>query len=214
MVLKLGIPSFLLSIMLAIFAYWQTGYWQSLQLSISSVLLGFSIAVLMINGFMNIRERKKSALVLLKFIHKDVATLYNLSLEKGRDKFGLEDWNSVVEAVNNARRDKDSLSPEKRNKIIEILSENEQEIDKLTSSIDDLFREVTYIIGWNFHPKITRDCLQARMEISRYKSLWAEGIADEESKKEIAMLFFAFNANSGAVLDALGDMLGIKTSEN
>ena len=210
---RFAYPALVMGGALSIVAYWLSGYWQSLALSLVSVFLGFGVALLVINGFINEGERKKAAVVLLQMVLKDVSEYHNLFIRKGHDKFGIPTWNEIIDTMNQNKRNPDALTPEQRTSILEILSENKDEILSVTASIDERFREISYILGWSFHPKIVRDAMLSRMEIAKLQTLVnAESLTDDQ-KKEAIEIYFDFDADSSAVLTSLAGILGISLTD-
>ena len=210
---KYAYPAIIIGIILSILAYWASGYWQGLMFSLISVVLGFGIALLVVNGFINDEERKRAAGVLLQMVLEDVAKLHNLFIQKGYDKFGIPAWNSIIDSMNTNARNPDALAPAQRIGILEILSINKQELLTYITSIDERFREISYVLGWSFHPKIVRDVMSSRMEIAKLRTLINAGSLSNEQNKEAINLYFEVDADTTAVLDSLADILGISITE-
>ena len=211
---KYALPSFLLAVAAAVGAFWLTDYWQSLLLSLSSVLLGLAAALWVINGFINQEERQGAAVVLMQMVHEDVSSYHSNFLDRGRERFGIPAWNGIIDAMNENQRDPNSLAPEQRLTLLEIIRENKESLLANCNTIDERFREISYILGWSFNPRITRNCISSRMEIQKFKTLASssEELDDEQSKKLIE-LYFDIDADASAVLDSLADILGISLTE-
>ena len=207
---KLTIPAVILTIGAVIGAYYCTGFPQSLLLSTAEVLGGFALALILINGFLNQEERKKAAIVLMEMVHTDIVEYHNAFLREGRDKFGIPVWNGIIDAINENKRKPEALAPEQRTGVLEIIETNADKLSAVTKSFDERFREITYVLGWSFHPKITRDCMRTRLEIDKFRTLLDTARLDGEQELKQIELYFDIEADTSAVLNELARICRIQ----
>ncbi|MCH7686316.1 MAG: hypothetical protein IH899_06505 [Planctomycetes bacterium] len=207
---RFAIPSLVLAVASGIGAYFCSGFCQSALLSTAEVLAGLGLALVVVNGFLNQDERKRAAVVLLRMVHEDVVEYHRLFIQKGRDKFGIPVWNGIIDSMNENQRKPEALAPEQRQQVTEMIDENSESLLVTTKSIDERFREVSYVLGWNFHPSVTRDCMQTRLEIDKFRTLLSSEDLDEEQCLKKIELYFDIDANASAVLDRLARICGIK----
>ena len=164
------IPSLAFAIGLTMLGYFLDGYFQSIALATASVSLGLSVGLVVVNGFVNEKERRLAAMVLMQMVANDVNDYNTLFISKGRERFGIPVWNEIIDVMNRNRRNPVALTPEQRAGVLEIIEGNAEEIRSVMQRIDSGFREMSYVLGWNFHPKILRDTMLSRMEISEFLS--------------------------------------------
>ena len=204
------VPSLIGAIAAAIFASRSSGFTQSLLLSTAEILAGFALALFIVNGLLNQEERKKAAAVLLQMVHRDIIDYHNLFIGAGQDTFGIPVWHGIIDAMNTNRRKPEALAPEHRNQVLEIIAAHSDTISPLLKSIDERFREVTYVLGWTFDPKLTRDCMLTRLEIDQLRTLLALNEPTPEQKLKKIELYFDIEADSTAVLKNLAQVCGVK----
>jgi len=204
-----GYIALTIGLYLIVGAYWLTGYFQNVALAISSVALGFGIAFLVVNVFLNEEEKKKAAMVLLQLVHESIVKNHEeIFLGKGRDAFGIPEWSSIIQAMNANGRNPDALSPEQRTKVIELIRNQESEIIEVYLSIEEQFKEIGYILGWSFSPQLVRDCMLTRMEITEFRVLISIENPSDEQKMKIIEKYFDIDADSSSVLVLLASILG------
>ena len=78
-----------IGLLVCVVAYWLSPFFQGLSVSVGVTLLGFSLALAIVNGYLNTEEKKRAAVPLMKMISPAFSQLHNdYLIEKGRLEFG------------------------------------------------------------------------------------------------------------------------------
>lgn len=211
--MRWAIAAFFVTLCFGFAAYYSTGFAESVLLSLMSTSLSLAVGLVIVNGFINEAERKKAAKVLASMVAVNVAEYHNRFIQLGHQKFGIPEWNGVIETMNQNKRNPDALSPQQRDVVVEILEENKDEIAANVTAIDDGFRELSYILGWNFHPKVTRDAISSRLEIAKLQTAISKIPIPEHEKRQAIEKFFDVDAEVTAVLNTLLEMTGADVAD-
>lgn len=207
-VAKFGWPALVLGLALAFAAYFLEGYWRDLLISVSSVLLGFAIAIFIVNGFVSRDERRSAARTLLTLVQTDIVSFHNLFIESGHQEFGIPIWSSIITVMNENNKNPKALGTEDRKKVIGLIKKNQSNILTLLDNLESKLQEMVFILGWNFHPKITRDCMTSRLYISELKNLINAPQKSNEENLRLIERYFDVDADTSAVIQELARMVG------
>lgn len=178
-------------VFLILFAGRLKGYWQNLSLTLSSVALGLGAALLIVNWLLNTKERSAAASVLVTLVREDVTRYHELFTKKGHAKFGIDNWSAILNNMNQEYKDPTVLRDTDKDTIVRIIAENKDRLRDITSEIQKKFRELSLMLGWDFHPDLFEDVLVGRSEIYRFQELLKylkEGdirVGDDDFKLEI-----------------------------
>jgi len=202
----------LLAVAFGAWAYFQTGYWQSLLLGLARTSLSLAIGLVVVNVYLKLQEKRQAAVPLFKMIVPSISAFHNdYFIEQGRLKFGTPDFNTLLRAYQTNKRDPKALSPAQRTGLYEIIEANRDEVVVILDKISDQLKEMSFILGWSFSPRIMRASLDCRLIIVEFKALDLDG--EEQTKLDACELYLDIDATSGAVVATLAELLGLKDDE-
>jgi len=137
----------LLAIACGVWAYFQTGYWQSLLLGLAGTSLSLSIGLIVVNLYLKLQEKRQAAIPLFKMIVPGIREFHNdYFIEKGRLKFGTPEFNALIHAYQDNKRDPKALSPAQRTGLYEIIESSRDDVVELLDKIDDQLKEMSFIL--------------------------------------------------------------------
>lgn len=170
--IAISIAVYILSLALFIGAYFiGSQYWQSLTIGLGTTALGLAVALTVVNVYLSQKEKKKAIKSLLMLVAPSIQKHHNDLLEKAWDKLGKPQFGELVDRYKENNGDPRALSPEERTSIYEIVKTNKSELDVSLNKLDSELKELSFILGWSFDPKILSASFKCRFAIQQFLAL-------------------------------------------
>ncbi len=197
---------------LAILASKLIGYWQSFLINISTVGLSLSIGLMVVNHFLNLQDKRRAAHPLLRMIAPSITKFHNeFFIEAGRSRFGIPAFKALINAYETNRRDPKAFTPEQRDGLYQMIKDSRDQLFPVLDTIHEQLKEISFILGWSFSPKIMRDSLDSRLNISKLRNLPFDDSV--ECKLSACELLLDTDADTGGVMRELTSLLGLKDDQ-
>lgn len=189
-----------------------TDYAQGVALSFGTTLLGFGIALFVVNGLLDSSDKRLAAFPLLKMMARSVSHYHNnLFIENCRLAFGKEEFSKLIDTYQKHKNDPKAFSPEQRDRLYGIITDNEDELKQTVEKLGRELEEVSNIIGWSFNPKIMRDCLEVRLNSREFCDMDFD--SDVNTKLRACELYLDMEADATAILNRLAGYIGLSQDE-
>ena len=196
---------FILSLLALVLAYASDGFVQQILISAFGSLLGISIALYIVNIYLDFRSRKLIAGPVYFLLSTPVGRFHDdLFIEAGRTKFGKAAFNQLLDEFQQNGRAANSFSPENRAKFKEMILDQKSEILATLEELDLRLSDTTAVLGWNFDPAVTSSSVMAKIEIAKLKEAIAMNGEDDALLIES---FFNVDASSNGAHDKLSKYL-------
>lgn len=208
-----GSGTALASVVLIVVSYYLAGgFWQNVLIGLATTFLGLGMAVLVVNHFLTSSDKRIAAKPLLKLIAPNVRRYHNeLFLRYGYEKFGKDQFQSLVKLYQKHKGDPKAFSPEQRKALYDAIEVEKDDLLRVHDALGEQFRELTLLLGWSFDSRITAAAMDARLNYATFRSLnWDES---EETKLSAIESFFDAEAATAVVFAQLTKHLGLQESD-
>lgn len=213
---RIGLAAFGAAIVVGVAGYFITQpYFQALAAGLSSTALGLALAVLLVNKFLNSSEKQSAAAPLLQLISPNVRKLHNnLFLKLGRSKFGIDEFNTMIDTYQKNKRDPQAFKPAQRLELFEMIKTNRSELASTYEILQDQFRELSTIAGWSFDPRVVAMTLTARLNFATFKAIpWDETPPADATVLKAVESYLDADAACGHVFESLAQHIGMNKNE-
>lgn len=208
-----GTVSLVVAIALLVTGYFADDpFWQPLLISLSTTILGFGIALFVVNHILMSADKKAAADPLVKLILPNIRRLHNdlfirhLMAELGAAQ--MEEW---LKTYSRHKADPKAFSPEQRDKLYEVIKLRENDLKNVYESLQEQLRELTLLLGWSFDSKIMSDAFSARLSMATFlASSWDDEVP---TKLSIIEAYLDIEADTQALFKKLMYYVGIDDSE-
>ena len=199
----------LLSVAFAILAYFSTSsFWQGLLINASTVFLGVVVAVICVEIYLERGKRKDAVIPLFLLSNASIARFHNTFIELVTTVFGWPDWKKLLEQFIEEKGSPNSIRPEDRNRIYNIVKDNIKQLNKLVENLDKSLKELIMIVGWDLDIDLLNLALNARLSIREFQELELDD--SEETKKRICKYLIDIDLMTHSIRERLKEMGGIQ----
>ncbi len=209
---RLGYAAIAIAVVIAIAGGFLSGYGQQVALAVMAAVLGLGLVILFVNSILNSSEKREAAQPLMQMIQPYVVRLHNDFVRKGRDRFGIEGFATLLNLYTRNSRKPEAFSLEDRERLYVYVAEQRQELTGYYDILQDQLRELTTIAGWSFDPTIVASALSARLSIATFKALKWDNM-DDKSKLKAVESYLDIEAETSAVFRKLVLYLGLKDED-
>ncbi|MEO5344763.1 MAG: hypothetical protein H7834_00110 [Magnetococcus sp. YQC-9] len=206
---------FILSVIAHLVSFYSTGTTQSVILSAGSAILSVAIGLFVLNIIVNSAERRAASLAIIRIFHKDHASFHDTYLmEVGRNKFGMEKFNNLLDRYIKNNGNPSALDETEREFIASIPITYKDEVSALLGRILEQLREIQIIIGISFNPRVTAILSACRQNIVELLSLVGSNkplsaLSDRE-KSRLCELYLDIHAALDSTLSELASEVSIE----
>lgn len=186
-------------------------YYQSLLLASGFMLLGVSVAILVINHYLAMDEKRAATLPLLRTISPAIADFHNNLLKSAFTYFGKDEFSSLIDKYVDDNGDPRAFTPEERNRVAAMVEQEYPLISPTLDRMENDLKELNMVIGWSLNPKVAGEACECRLSISRLRT--EMGLGEKKDSMRVAEHFIDVSLHAHVVFEALREMAGLKDSE-
>jgi hypothetical protein len=192
---------------LCVVGYFVSDYGRDFALMLAGSFFSLGIGVFVANIYLSHDERAKAARPLLAMIAPSIARFHNeFCIRPGRLAFGTPGFNAALKTYEDNGGKPESLSPEQRDKLYEVIKGDKDAMLDLLEKILASLVELSSILGWSFSPSVMRIVLDARISLTTFKShSFGDSIDD---KLRACELFIDLDSVLSALVLELNQILG------
>jgi hypothetical protein len=139
-----------------------------------------------------------------------VVPLHNdLFVQLGRDTFGSEEFNKIIDIYQKNERSPEAFSPDALERIYEMIMSKKEELSGIYIRVEGTARDMASILGWGYDPHILRAILSTRGEILSITRLMSLENHDLSVKRKVVENYLDIDGATNAWVDGLARKLGI-----
>jgi hypothetical protein len=183
----------------------------SLLIGLAGNLFAVAVGIVIINQYMESRERKEAVMGLFILSGQAISTFHNEWLKQCWAKFGRERYGDIGTEYTNAKGDPTALTQDVRQQIYEIYVQD-AETQSNVRKLDEALAELSRLAGWSLDPRILSECIRARIAISRLVATSLDGSPEAATAVAEHILDIVNNANG--VRDLLMHIAGIPDADD
>lgn len=188
------------------------GFWQSLLLGLGTTLIGLGLAVLVVNHLLTSADKRAAAKPLAKLILPHVRKLHNdLFIEHGRQTFGRDRFESLIDLYQKHQRDPIAFAPEDRQALYAAIEAEKDDLSRVFDTLNEQLRELMILLGWSFDAQIVATAMEARLNYATFRAITWDGT--EDTQRTAIESFFDAEGATSAVLSRLLDHLGMAKAD-
>jgi len=146
-------------------------FWQPLLINLATVFFGASLAILLVNIYLERDARKQAVQALLALASEGIGDFHNTFLDIIWTKFGKDDFGDPRTKYKKADGDIMVLTPEQRKGVYDLAKEHQTRLNPLLERLDQSLAEAVALVGWSLDHRFLTQALQARSAIRRYRSI-------------------------------------------
>ncbi len=207
----LAIVTMVISLGFAIGGYFSTGYWQSLFINLATTTLGLTLALVVINVYLDLNTRKDAIKPLLKLVKPTIQEHHNALLNKAWASFGKPQFAELIDRYSENNGDPRSLAPQERETLYKMIKEDKDALFARISTLEAELKELALLLGWSFKPGILRASFSCRYAIVRLKTVNFDD--SDQSKLDACEHFLDLDIAAHSVFHQLVEFLGMKKSD-
>lgn len=182
------------------------GFLSNAFLGIFSAFLSVTLALILVNIFIDQRSRRVAAAPLARLVSPPIIRFHNDFITWGRDRFGTARFNAMIDTYQDNGHDPVAFSPEERSGMSDMIDKNRDGVEKHFGIIDARMSDLIDVLGWSFDAKIISAALDCKQNIAEFLAN-IEPLDELQRNKRVEM-YLDTDAASGAVLQRLYEVLG------
>jgi hypothetical protein len=183
--------------------------YQSIAIEGGASFFSIFLGIVAVNLVLNSRERRNAAGPLLQLVVESVSQQHNdLFIDLGRNTFGTQKFNNLVDAYQNNKRDPHVFSPADLDAIFTMIQTRREDLVKIYSEIETDSRDIAFILGWAYDPNILMGIVSARADIKKFIRLSGDRNPTQDTKREIVEAYLDIDAATGHWVNRLAKKLG------
>jgi len=203
------VGTLVLSVSLAIGAYWSSGFAQDLLLMICGTALSLAVGLLVVEVYLRSGEKRLVAVILHEIIRPLMERFHNdYIIAKSRDAFGIPYFDKLLNDYSTNDGNLQSLSPQDRDTLFDIIQTNRDEVLPILDMLNIELKHLLLSVDWSFSPDIIPLVMECRTLIGRFAGLTLT--EDAQNKLQACKLFLDIDGMLSAVYVKLCDLRGLQ----
>jgi hypothetical protein len=142
---------------------------RSFLIGLSTNFIAIGVGIVFINYYIESDSRKGAVTALFILTDESIANYHDSLLERGWSKFGQEKFSSILDEYTSAALDPSALSGDVRDFLYDLYKQ--PAFSKTVNDLDESLTELSRLSGWNLDADLLKYCLEARISVTRLKSL-------------------------------------------
>ncbi len=201
----LVLTAFILFLVIGFIAYCvQDAFFKHFLISISITFFSVSVAILVINIYLEKNKRKNAIASLFGLANDSMVEYHNYFIALVITQFGKTEFYDIWRSYLESHGDIKVLKPNDRTKLFNVLKDNKEVFSNYFSELENTLLELSTLVGWDLDPNLLKYILDSRRAIRNFRNIHL--IDTPESKNSYVSAIMEIDLNIDFVRERLKEL--------
>jgi hypothetical protein len=185
-------------------------FWQAFLTNASASFLAIGFGLILVNIYLEKSARKGAVKSLLVLSNRAMVSFHNKWLDLCWAKFGRDEFGKIGQEYIESDGKPEALKQSVRKDIYDLVK-NSNDLRSSIENLEESLTELSRMAGWDLDARLLEACLDARISISRFKSIEFDG--SEADIDKVTEHIFDIDIHIQNARSLLMDLAGISDED-